>query len=216
MSLKIDLKIFALLILFYFTNQLEIYLSIMLFAIIHEFGHLIVGLILGEKTKEIKINPMGLSILFKIQPEEYNKKVKKAPLLELKKIFIAFAGPLTNMIIILIASFIQIDVNIRSLIISSNLVIAMFNLLPIYPLDGGRILKGILHIFLGKMKSEKMMNDISIISTIILTAIASIAIYYFKNIAIFLIIIYIWCIVLNENKKYKLKEKMYQTIKQKI
>ena len=47
---------------------------------------------------------------------------------------------------------------------------------------------------------------------IILTAISSIAIYYFKNIAIFIIIIYLWGLVILENRKYKRKELMYNTI----
>ena len=212
MSLKIDLKIFALLILFYFTNQLEIYLMLMIFAIIHELGHLLVGLTLGQKPKEIKINPFGLSILFKFNVDEYNRKIKNGNELELKKIFIAFAGPITNILLIIIASITRIDEFMRTLIIASNVVIASFNLLPIYPLDGGRIVKGILHIFLGKHNSEKMVNDISIIVTIILTFIASIAIYYFKNISIFLITIYVWYLVLKENKIYKSKKEMYDVV----
>lgn len=41
MRLKIDLKIFIFLILFYFTRQIKIYSVMMLFCIIHEFGHLL-------------------------------------------------------------------------------------------------------------------------------------------------------------------------------
>ena len=41
MRFRIDLKIFAFFILFYFTRQIEIYSMIMLFCIIHELGHLL-------------------------------------------------------------------------------------------------------------------------------------------------------------------------------
>ena len=215
MSLKIDLKIFALIILFYFTNQLDIYLLIMVFAIIHELGHLLLGLILGEKPKEIKLTPLGLSMILKINTKEYNKKIKKANLLELKKILIAIAGPLTNIIIIILAIFFNIENSKLESIVYSNLMIAIFNLLPIYPLDGGRIIKGILHIYFGKQKSEEIINDISMIFTIFITAIASVTVYYYQNIAIFLITIYIWYLVLIENKRYKMKKRIYEVIKSK-
>ena len=39
MSIKLDLKILLFLILFCFTSQLEMYLILMIFAIIHEIGH---------------------------------------------------------------------------------------------------------------------------------------------------------------------------------
>ena len=41
MRFRIDLKIFLFIILFYFTNQLELYALIMIFDILHELGHFI-------------------------------------------------------------------------------------------------------------------------------------------------------------------------------
>lgn len=80
--------------------------------------------------------PFGVSISFKIKVEEYNKKIKKGNMLEIKKILVALAGPLTNFIIIIIASNINIDLFKALIIIYTNFLIMIFNLLPIYPLDG--------------------------------------------------------------------------------
>lgn len=215
MRLRIDLKIFIFLVLFYLTKQIEIYAIIMLFAIIHELGHLLAGLILKMKPEKLELMPFGLTVSFKIDVKEYNKKIKNGNKLAIKKILVALAGPITNMIIALALSNINIEYNIKQTMIYANILIALFNLLPIYPLDGGRILKGVLHIIFGIRKSRKYTNEISIMATTILTAISSIAIYYFENISIFLIIMYLWMIVLLENKKYKRKMKIYEIINNK-
>lgn len=212
MRFRIDLKIFIFLILFYFTKQIEIYAMIMIFAIIHELGHLLAGILMGMKPEKIEIMPFGVSISFKINVKEYNRKIKKGNVLEIKKIIVALAGPITNFIIILITSNLKLDLIKSMLIIYTNFLIMIFNLLPIYPLDGGRILKGILHIISGKMKSEKYTNIISNITVIAITAISSILILYVHNIAILLIDMFLWYLVLKENKIYKKREEIYKKL----
>ena len=212
MRFRIDLKIFIFLVLFYFTKQIEIYALIMIFAIIHELGHLVAGILMGMKPEKIELMPFGLSVSFKININEYNKKIKKGNNLETKKILIALAGPLTNLIIILITYRLKIDIIKSMLIIYTNFLIMIFNLLPIYPLDGGRILKGILHISFGKRKSEKYINNISKITVIIITAITSILILYVQNISFILIDIYLWYLIIKEDFIYKKREEIYKKI----
>lgn len=77
MSIKIDLKIFLFAILFFLTKQIELYAILMIFALVHELGHLICGLILGLKPSSIKINPFGFQILFKEYIDDINIKIKK-------------------------------------------------------------------------------------------------------------------------------------------
>lgn len=209
MRFRIDLKIFIFLILFYFTKQIELYAMIMIFAIVHELGHLLVGLLMGMKPKKLEIMPFGVSISFKINVNEYNKKVRKGNVLEIKKIIVALAGPITNFIIILITPNLKLDLIKSMLIIYTNFLIMIFNLLPIYPLDGGRVLKGILHIVFGKRKAEKYINNISKITVIIITAISSILILYVKNISIFLIDMYLWYLILKEDSIYKNRERIW-------
>ena len=213
MRFRIDLKIFIFLVLFYFTKQIELYAFIMIFAFIHELGHLIAGILMGMKPEKLEIMPFGVSISFKINVKEYNKKIKKGNALEIKKIVVALAGPITNLIIILITYNLKLEM-IRSLmIIYTNFLIMLFNLLPIYPLDGGRILKGILHINSGKIKAEKYMNDISNITMIVITAVSSILVLYIQNISIVLIDLYLVYLVVKENLKYRRKMVLFEEVK---
>ncbi len=202
MQIKVNLQIFLFIIIFALTHQIEIYGWIMLFAFIHELGHMIAGILLKLKPKSLNFMPLGISVIF--ETYEYKK------LIEIKKILIAIAGPLTNLIICLVIAFLQIDVRTKELIIYSNILIALFNLIPLYPLDGGRILKGIIRLKYKGIKADKIVNRFSNILIIILTGIASITILYFENIAILFVTIYLWLIVTNENKKYNVKRKIYK------
>lgn len=218
MKFRIDLKIFILILLFFITNQIKIYAMIMLFAIIHELGHLIAGILLGMKPEKIEIKVFGVSISFDVKKEDYNIKIKKGNLLEAKKIFVALAGPLINVfiMIIFISNIFDISYYDKILIIFSNMTLILFNILPIYPLDGGRILKGIFYILKGKYKAEEYIYHISYITLIILTAISSITLLYFKNIAIFIAIIFLWGLQIKENTIYQNRRKLYEAIKMEL
>lgn len=216
MRFKIDLKIFLFLILFYFTKQIETYVMIIIFAIIHELGHLIAGLAMGMRPEKMELKPYGVSISFKLTPKDYNQKIIRGNLLEVKEIFVALAGPVTNLLIIFIAINIEVDLFSNLMIIYANLLLILFNLLPIYPLDGGRILKGILHIFFGKRNSEKYINTFSFLILILVTFIASIGVFYMENISIFLITIFLWMLYLKEDIVYRKKNKIYDLIEKTI
>lgn len=202
MSIKIDLKIFLFGVLFLLTNQIEIYAILMIFALLHELGHLCAGLILDFKVRTIGINPFGFYIEFKTQVEDY-KKVKKGNELCLKRLVIALAGPIINIFIAIVCIFIDTELAIsRENIIYGNILLAIFNLIPIYPLDGGRVLKEIIHIFKGKEEAYKQIVQISKITVILLTILVSILILYIHNIAFLLILAYLWYLVWRNNKFY--------------
>ena len=209
MNIKISLKIFLFAIIFYITRQIELYALLMLFAFIHELGHLICGIVLGLKPKSVSVMPFGLCIEFKIMSQNYKKKV----LFEIKKIIIAMAGPLTNLLVIIICIIINKDLEN---IVYANLLILIFNLIPIYPLDGAQILKGILRITKGRKISEKRINLISNVTVVMFTIISSIAIYIFENISIFFIVIYLWILVIKQNRIHKTKMRVYNAIENNI
>lgn len=160
----------------------------MLFSIAHEIGHIIAGLILKMKPQKIEIMPFGLSASFYTNT---NNKI-------IKELIVALAGPIMSFVLAILLNKIDLKIITMQEAVYSNILIFLFNIIPIYPLDGGRIIKGILDIVLGETKTEILINKISNATIIILTIISSIAVYYYKNIAIFLVCIFLWGLCLQE------------------
>ena len=102
----------------------------MLFALLHELGHLFAGIMLKMKVKKMAIMPAGFSVEFSLKENDYNQKILNSNLLEVKKIIVALAGPITNILVIIIIKLINIQNNITYNIIYANCLIALFNLLP--------------------------------------------------------------------------------------
>lgn len=198
LKIKVDLKIFLIIILYILTKNIKVFAISFIFILLHELGHAITGIILGLKIKKININVFGLSIEF----ENYGKERIN------NKIIIDMAGPAINIITFIIAVIFK-----NEEIAYINILLAIINLLPIYPLDGGRIVKNLLlksHNYKQVVGyTEKISKD----TLIIITAISSLVILYIKNFGIFLVIIYLWSIALKEWKKNQIIKRAFQAIK---
>lgn len=216
MRFRVDLKIFLFLFIFYFTKQIEIYVMMLAFAILHELGHFIAGVMLKMKPSKIELVPYGVSISFGILPEDYNEKILKGNSLEIKKILVAIAGPMTNLIMIVILAFLNINITYKMMMIYTNLLLAIFNLLPIYPLDGGRILKGMLHIKYGKRKAEKYIHNITYTFLIVITVLCSVLILKMQNIAILIMVLVLWGLHIKEDIIYQRRNKIYNLLDKSI
>ncbi len=212
MKFRIDLKIFLIMFIFIFTKQIHIYILMMEFALLHELGHLFAGICLKMQPEKIEIIPAGVSISFKVSIKDINKKIGKANMLELKKILVALAGPIVNVIIIFIVANMKIEIIKQFQIIFANICIFIFNMLPIYPLDGGRIIKGIIEIIKGKKISNYCITKISIIIISLLTILSIIILYHNFNMAIIFIVIYIWILVIKEINFAKHKQRIYEIL----
>lgn len=210
MIFRIDLKIVIYIIIYYFTKQIKLYIFVMIFAFIHELGHLLCGLLLKMKVKRITIMPVGFSLEFRIEEKDLNKKILKGSIIEIKKIAVAIMGPVTNIVIIFYVLFINKDFINKDLIIYSNLCIFLFNLLPIYPLDGGRILKSFFYIFLNRKKANTVIYIMSNVGLFFVSIIFGLTLFYHKNMSVIFILFYLWGFFLKEKRYYSLKKIVYK------
>lgn len=214
MQIKIDLKIFILGLILLLVNDIKIYIILMIFAMAHEIAHLITGIILGLKPKSISILPYGFKILFDVKVKDLNTKIGKGTILSIKKIIIALAGPMVNIIFIIIFWIFKYKIFgiTYDYIVYANMLIAIFNLLPIYPLDGGRVIKEIIHIKYGTSKSYSMIIKINEIAISILSIITSILVLYYKNWLLIIVLLYLWYIAYESIKIFRIKLIMIRSI----
>ncbi len=107
-------------------------------VIIHELGHVAAAREVGWDVTEIQLLPFGGVAIM-------NENGTTGPL---EEVIIALAGPFMNILMIgasLIFEWGGIWTEEWSgFFMQSNMMIALFNLLPVWPLDGGRILQALL------------------------------------------------------------------------
>ena len=115
----------------------------------HEFGHVLVARVFGVTTPDITLYPFGGVARLNTIPQE-----------PIQEFLIAIAGPAVNIIItagLLIlagatltpAALAHDQADLASRLATTNLVLAVFNLIPAFPMDGGRVLRAALTARLG-------------------------------------------------------------------
>lgn len=114
--------------------------------IVHELGHLTAAKIFKWKTDKIYIYPLGGITKFN---ESINRSLKE-------ELIIVLMGPIFQIIYYNFLTYMNIE-NIAEF----NFILLGFNLLPIYPLDGGKLLNVILSYFLPYKFSYKITMVIS-------------------------------------------------------
>ena len=203
MKIDVNFGFVLITILICFLYKINIYFIFIISILLHEMAHMIVGVCLGLKIKKIMFNPLGVCLEFIGYRE--NKKT-------IKRIIINLSGPLFNFIFAIIISHLNIEYKLKIDLFYTNLLLGIFNLLPIIPLDGGKILKEILSIKFGYKNANIYSMNISKILLIFISLSYSILIFKIKNVFLFFIIIYLWYLQIIEEKKLRTLIRVYNII----
>jgi len=164
-DISINIHITFLLLLLLFLSMgirwLFLIVAIFFFVTLHELSHSLVARRFGIKVKEITLLPIGgVASMTKMPEKPY------------QEFLISIAGPLLNISIVVIfflplyyllgpkVLFHPLSVKSFPLAVAHiywiNLILAIFNLIPAFPMDGGRILRALLAQKLGYQKATKI------------------------------------------------------------
>lgn len=172
--------LFSLLITYYIFRPTDLSGAVIAFSwlfgfvlsiFLHELGHALAAKFVGVEVKSIVLWLLGgfTSLSRKAEKPVHN-------------LFIYAAGPLVNMglgflfvvVYLLLYLFIPRELAIESILLIQaftrlffslafvNVILVVFNLLPIYPLDGGNILHAAMEMFFGRSKADLITFIISI------------------------------------------------------
>lgn len=120
-----------------FTGNFKNFLLFSIIIVVHEFGHFLMALLLKWKVEKVLILPFGGVTIFN---EDLNR-----PMFE--EFLILICGPLLQLVFVFIFSD-------NNKLVSYSNIILLFNLLPIFPLDGSKFLNLFLNLFLSFKKSH--------------------------------------------------------------
>lgn len=107
--------------------------AILFSVVVHECSHAAVATVFGAKAREIRLLPFGAEV-----------SVECNLLATSQKVLVLLAGAFGNLAVILVAGSLLWILpgwfGVLEVVIIANAVPAVLNLLPIYPLDGGKVL----------------------------------------------------------------------------
>ena len=156
-------------------NDTTFLISSFLACFLHEVGHLMAMLVLGQKIRTVSFYGMGIRIC----PEHMLYSF-------LSDILVLISGPAVNLITGGILYFLTGNIELSGL----HIILGTFNLLPYRNLDGGAILHIILSYFI---IDEKTVERIMLIICIIFSILVLIISIYNKifNITFYAVLIYL-------------------------
>lgn len=143
-KIQIDSSFVAFVCAYYFFNPMKTFWPFLFSAALHEGGHLLAMFLCDVKVHTLRLRASGAVISADAMPYW-------------KELLVAAAGPFVNLLLLLAST------RNNALMAVVNLCLFVYNLLPIYPLDGGRILHALMYMLLPPNAAETMIKTVQIL-----------------------------------------------------
>ena len=124
---------------------------LLLSTVLHELGHVVAARRCRCRPIDIWLSPLGGHVRYERLPRNPRKELA-----------IAAAGPAVNLVLAAVGFLVHVAVggpgedlwrNVPRAFGWVNIVFALFNLIPAFPLDGGRVLRALLSPKLGRLRA---------------------------------------------------------------
>lgn len=145
-------------------------IGLFLCVVLHELGHSLTARLFGIETREILLLPLGGVAQLNKNPDQPRHEL-----------LIALAGPLVNVVIAVLLVIVGLTPHVNLFntllngqgllqglsneptlpnlllwLLSANISLVLFNLIPAFPLDGGRVLRALLAMWLGQRPATRI------------------------------------------------------------
>lgn len=183
------------LVLAFVTDALHTALMAYCVVTVHELFHLFAALLLRVRVKSVIVMPFGMTL--RLSGALIRKPVQE--------IVIALAGPFANVLMLFLGAFFRHFYfwAEKSMFFyhGFNCAILFFNLLPILPLDGGRVLRALLAHSFGYLRALSFMRRLSQVFTVVLLCVGVICFFLLKGNFSFLMISAFFIFHMTEERK---------------
>jgi len=152
----------ALLCFVYYISEAEVFFSFLILSMLHELGHLAVMVLFGVGVRHIRVGAFGTVI-------------SASPMSLWAELLCSLAGPFVNLFCFWVLHPIHLDAALLSLLL------ACYNLLPVYPLDGGRALRAALCLCLPLRAAEGVERGVMLLT---LGTVVGSAVYFYPGFGI--------------------------------
>lgn len=205
---KIDFSFFIMFVIAFFLEEITFFIAFVVFLILHELSHFFMAKKLGYYAKQIRLNFFGASL------EGLDD------FLLLDEIKIILAGPLLNLSVVILCYlsywFCPESYHYLNEIQTVNWALFLFNFLPIYPLDLGRIIHALLSKKYNRKDALKYTKIISLVVIIILFILFLISFFFDFNFTFGFVIVNLTFLLFSSAKDTSYKRQLFAERKYKL
>jgi Zn-dependent protease len=149
--------------LLFLLTSVNVVISIFISVLIHELAHALVANLKGYKVHSVNIDMFSGSASIDTNMHDRDS------------IPIVAAGPISNILLAILGLssiyILPVDILILSKdfissFITINIILAVFNILPIYPMDGGQIVRSLANLSKNRSKARRIASLISVVFSV--------------------------------------------------